>query len=169
MVYCTLLGDISEQACIEVYNAICYAETKKEPMILYINSYGGDVTSGTALALRIRNSKVKITTYALADCQSIALLIFASGIKRLASKHTCFMFHSVLAEVSLKKVSHIENSLNDIKRDNARMIRLLSDYTGIADSWFNLKSAAEYDYIFNGFEALKLNMVTSLYDLKVIK
>lgn len=165
MIYCTLLGDITDQSCIEVHNAISYAESKKEPMILYINSYGGDVTAGTALALRIRNSKVKISTYALADCQSIALLIFASGAKRLASKYTCFMFHSILAEVSLKKVSHIENSLNDIKRDNARMIRLLSDYTGIADSWFNLKSAAEYDYIFNGFEALKIKMATNLYDI----
>ena len=68
---------------------------KREPIRLYINSYGGNVYDMWALIDIILNSKTPIYTYCTGYAMSAAFKIFLAGHKRFATKHTTFMYHQI--------------------------------------------------------------------------
>lgn len=67
--------------------------TAREPIKIYINSPGGLVADGYALIDAIKLSKTPVYTINLANCLSMALLIFISGHKRFSMPHAEFLLH----------------------------------------------------------------------------
>lgn len=67
--------------------------TSREPIKIYINSPGGSVADGYALIDAIKLSKTPVYTINLANCLSMALLIFISGHKRFCMPHAEFLLH----------------------------------------------------------------------------
>lgn len=67
--------------------------TSREPIKIYINSPGGLVADGYALIDAIKLSKTPVYTINLANCLSMALLIFISGHKRFSMPHAEFLLH----------------------------------------------------------------------------
>lgn len=65
----------------------------REPIKIYINSPGGSVADGYALIDAIKLSKTPVYTINLANCLSMALLIFISGHKRFCMPHAEFLLH----------------------------------------------------------------------------
>lgn len=65
----------------------------REPIKIYINSPGGLVADGYALIDAIKLSKTPVYTINLANCLSMALLIFISGHKRFSMPHAEFLLH----------------------------------------------------------------------------
>lgn len=83
-----------------VYHILRYNRLDKDipvedriPIKIYINSQGGSVSDGYALIDAIRLSKTPIYTINLANCLSMALLIFIAGHKRYAMPHSEFLLH----------------------------------------------------------------------------
>ena len=64
-----------------------------EPIKLIINSLGGEVYSGLALVDVIDSSQTPIHTICHGSAMSMALIIYAAGHHRLASKYATFMYH----------------------------------------------------------------------------
>lgn len=67
--------------------------TSREPIKIYINSPGGSVADGYSLIDAIKLSKTPVYTINLANCLSMALLIFISGHKRFCMPHAEFLLH----------------------------------------------------------------------------
>lgn len=67
----------------------------REPIKLYINTYGGDCYDGFGLIATIQNSKTPIHTYVHGYAMSMGLLIAAVGHKRFASKLATYMYHQI--------------------------------------------------------------------------
>lgn len=65
----------------------------RKPIVLYLNSPGGSVTSGFALIDAIRLSKTPVYTVNLGICYSMGFLIFLAGHKRFAMPHSTFLMH----------------------------------------------------------------------------
>nr|DAL32857.1 MAG TPA_asm: hypothetical protein [Caudoviricetes sp.] len=65
----------------------------REPIKIYINSPGGSVADGYSLIDAIKLSKTPVYTINLANCLSMALLIFISGHKRFCMPHAEFLLH----------------------------------------------------------------------------
>ena len=65
----------------------------REPIRIYINSYGGSVYDMWALIDIIENSKTPIYTYCSGYAMSAAFNIFLAGHKRYATKHATFLYH----------------------------------------------------------------------------
>jgi ATP-dependent Clp protease protease subunit len=106
------LGDID---CIEVNEIIqdIYEindeDAKKqtvEPIKLIINSFGGEVFSGLALIDVIDNSQTPIHTICHGTAMSMALIIYAAGHHRIASKYSTFMYHEAAYELNGKVAFH---------------------------------------------------------------
>lgn len=70
-------------------------EFKREPIKLYVNSYGGSVYDMWALIDIIQNSKSPIYTYCTGYAMSAGFKIFLAGHKRFASKHAIFLYHQM--------------------------------------------------------------------------
>ena len=68
---------------------------KREPIKIYINSYGGGIYDMLGLIDIIVNSKTPIYTYCTGYAMSAAFKIFLAGHKRYCYKHSTFMFHQM--------------------------------------------------------------------------
>ena len=73
---------------------LCY---NREPIKLYINSYGGSIDDMWGLIDIILASKTPIYTYCLGYAQSAAFNIFLAGHKRFCLEHSVFMYHQMSA------------------------------------------------------------------------
>lgn len=89
---------------------------KREPIKLYINSYGGSVYDMWGLIDIILNSKTPIYTYCTGYAMSAAFKIFLAGHKRYCYKHSTFMYHQMSCQLSGK--------LQDVKENREEMDRL---------------------------------------------
>jgi ATP-dependent Clp protease protease subunit len=77
----------------------------RKPIILYINSPGGDVSSGYGLIDAILTSETPVWTVNQALCASMGFLIYIAGHKRYSMPHSQFLLHdgSVFAFDSTEK------------------------------------------------------------------
>jgi ATP-dependent Clp protease protease subunit len=66
---------------------------KRQPILLYITSNGGEVDSGFELIDVIRNSKTPVYTINLGYQYSMGFLIGLAGHKRFATKNAKFLMH----------------------------------------------------------------------------
>ena len=66
---------------------------ERMPIILYINSPGGDIVAGFGVIDAILTSKTPVYTVNLGECSSMGFLIFIAGAKRFAMPHCEFLMH----------------------------------------------------------------------------
>ena len=94
-----MLGYIDEESVNEVIQLIYdineedIKKTQVEPIKLIINSPGGEVYSGLALIDVIDSSQTPVYTICHGAAMSMALIVYAAGHHRLASKYATFMYH----------------------------------------------------------------------------
>jgi ATP-dependent Clp protease protease subunit len=67
---------------------------ERKPIIIFINSPGGQVVEGWALIDAITNSKTPVYTVNLGQCASMAFMIAIAGHKRYAMPHSEYMMHA---------------------------------------------------------------------------
>ncbi len=72
----------------------------RTPILLYINSGGGDFDSAMALADIITKSRTPVYTYCIGACCSGGALVFISGAKRYISCYAFVMIHGMNVETS---------------------------------------------------------------------
>lgn len=77
------------------YNRIDKGIPKEErtPIILYINSPGGNVVDGYGVIDAILTSETPVYTVNVAMCASMGFLIFIAGAKRFSFEHSEFLMH----------------------------------------------------------------------------
>lgn len=82
---------------------------KREPIHLFVNSFGGTVYDMWSLIDIILQSKTPIYTYCTGYAMSAACEIFLAGHKRFVSKHAILMYHQLSA--------WSEGTIQDLKFD----------------------------------------------------
>jgi ATP-dependent Clp protease protease subunit len=106
------LGDIEGDSVNELIEIIYEIneedakKTQKEPIKLIINSFGGELYSGLALVDVIDSSLTPVYTICHGSAMSMALVVFAAGHKRFASKYATFMYHEASYETDGKVLHH---------------------------------------------------------------
>lgn len=138
-----------------------YKDWIREPIMLFINSNGGNAYDAFALADIIKTSKTPVYTVAIGWCMSGGLLIFMAGKKRFVGENATLMFHDVTGWVN-DKTEGIKQELEESKRLSKMYCNLitynslvkqeiLDDYITRKAEWFisaeeaiNLKIAHEY-------------------------
>ncbi len=85
------------------------AVSKRKPIVLYINSPGGSVTSGYALVDAIQLSKTPVYTVNMGICYSMGFLIFLAGHKRFAMPHSTFLMHDGSSGVFWESTSKLKD------------------------------------------------------------
>jgi ATP-dependent Clp protease protease subunit len=98
-------------------------KTTVEPIKLIINSFGGELYSGLALVDTIDNSQTPIYTICHGAAMSMALIVYAAGHHRLASKYATFMYHEAAYSTEGKVVFHKQEL-----KEAARTDKMCDDY-----------------------------------------
>ena len=101
------LGDISRDTPNEVARRI--GDTPRErPIILLINSGGGDVEQGNAIAGAV-SMHGNVIGLVIGKCDSMALSVFVACSSRLALPHATFFFHSRTREMGNMPILMLED------------------------------------------------------------
>jgi len=103
------IDDETSNDIIQLIYEINEEDTKKQivdPIKLIINSGGGEIYSGLALIDIIDNSSTPIHTICHGRAMSMALIVYAAGHHRIASKYATFMYHEGHYEVEGKVAMH---------------------------------------------------------------
>jgi len=123
------LGEINVESVndiIEIIYEINEEDVKKttvEPIKLIINSFGGELYSGLALIDVMDNSPIPIHTVCHGSAMSMALIVYAAGHHRSASRYATFMYHEASYETDGKVMFH-KQELSEVERTD----KICDDY-----------------------------------------
>jgi ATP-dependent Clp protease protease subunit len=158
------LGDIDSEITNDIIQLIYEIneedakKTQVEPIKLIINSFGGEVYSGLALIDVIDNSLTPVYTICHGSAMSMALIIYAAGHQRMASKNATFMYHEAGYPVEGKVVHH-KQELKEVERIDkicdsyllsrtkftSKMLKDVKDKQG--EWYFDVKVAHKYGLV----------------------
>jgi ATP-dependent Clp protease protease subunit len=128
-----------------------------DPITISINSGGGGVFDGLRLINAMNNSAVPINTICDGMAFSMAAVILASGVDRVANVGCSFMIHEVSAGApGGQTMDHIKWATTILNVENI-LIGILADTSGL--SYDDVQRAAEYETFYNADEAALLGFV----------
>lgn len=136
----------------------------REPIYLYINSYGGNVYDGLALIGLIQQSKTPVYTVATGKVMSMALILTVVGHKRFATPYTTFMFHSVNG-FSCGSLGDLEADLEEKQRLNKLLVDLFKSKTDFDSKFLKKIKSGKKDYYFDTETALQKNVIDHFVSL----
>ena len=120
--------DSMSKVCYSLLNILSDDQEKEDkekdfernPIKIYVNSYGGLVNDMWALVDIMLNSKTPIYTYSTSHADSCGFLIFIAGSKRFITKHTKMCCHQFS--------SGVRGTYQDIKEQVEDLDRLWRDF-----------------------------------------
>jgi ATP-dependent Clp protease protease subunit len=161
------LGEIDSESVNDIIQLIYeindedIRKTQVEPIQLIINSLGGEIYSGLALIDVMENSQIPIYTVCHGSAMSMALIVYAAGHQRYASKNATFMYHEAIYPIEGKIVHH-KQELKEVERiDKICDDYLLSKTSFTEEQLSNIKKT-QGEWYFNAETALELNVVNKI-------
>ena len=137
-----------------------------KPIRLLIHSYGGDLEQANFFCDLIESSRIPIITIAMGVAMSAGFLIFLSGHKRYAFKHTQMLVHSGSAAFQ-GTAEQIEDAQKKYKKQVDAMREYILRKTQIPESLFNKNK--NRDWYLTATELQKYDIVDEIItDLSII-
>ena len=96
----------------EVYN-----DYVREPIQIYINTFGGSMYDSMGLMDVMFTSETPIHTFALGKCMSAGFTIFLAGSQRYCMKNTTFMYHNLAHTVTGRYGQLIDGIEEDMRME----------------------------------------------------
>jgi len=123
-------------------------------IFLFINSGGGNLYEGFALANVISSSRIPITTVALGECDSAALIIAMAGHRRLVMQDTSILSHQYSAGIGLSKHGDIQARVKDFELTASKVVRHYCACTGLSEQKVRADLVKETDVFLSPEEAV---------------
>lgn len=130
-------GDVNKESLSRVLKEIIHLhkENPSGEIALLITSTGGDLQAAFAFYDLISGLNISLTTIALGETDSAAIIVFAAGKKRLVSPHTTMFFHqasrSYNGNVPARLIRAAGEEVADLERWSCEVISSVS--TGKVD------------------------------------
>lgn len=131
---------------------------KREPIKLYINSYGGNAYDMWGLIDVILNSKTPIYTYCTGYAMSVAFKIFLAGHKRFCYKHSTFMYHQINFGLS-GRLQDIEENRKEMGDQNTKIEEYVIDRTNLTKDDIKEIREKKKDFYIHSDKAVKYGIV----------
>ena len=132
-----------------------------EPIILFIHSYGGDLDQSQFFCDLVETSHIPVITVAAGVAMSAGLLIFLSGKKRYAFKHSQLLIHQGSAAFS-GTAEEIKSAQESYERKLDKMERYILSHTSIDKKLFDKKKLK--DWYVSGEELLSLGIADKIIE-----
>lgn len=157
-----VIGEITIEHVNSIILQLCYLsnESPKEEITLYINSQGGDFTSGLSLYDILQAIECPIRTVCMGIAASMAALLFACGDKREMLCHSQLMIHDPLISFMGGSALKIHAISQDIMRARELASNILAKHTGRNPSEILEKTAK--DTYFDAEQAIAFGLADSI-------
>lgn len=163
-----LQGSVDSETCNEIIRQLMYLEGNDEisEITIYIDSPGGNVTSGLSLydCIRLVSETKPVKTVCLGLCASMGAILFLSADDRRIIKHGKIMIHDPAFggthDISYKKPHEIQSELDDLNQCREILGKIIAERTGMTlKSVYKLTAVDSY---FSAEEAIEKNLATSI-------
>ena len=137
---------------------------RRQPINIYINSYGGEVYEGLALISLIKNMQEKgyiINTYSESKSMSMGFVIFCVGTNRYMSRYSTLMCHSV-SSMTYGKVQDMIVDLDETIRLDELIKSIILEHTDIDIEILDEVTRCKKDWYINSNEALEYKIATEI-------
>lgn len=157
-----ICGEIDDLVSSNVVSELLYLDSlNHDDIYLYINSPGGNVTSGLAIYDTMNYIKSDVSTICLGIAASMAALILSSGTKgkRLILPNADVMIHQVFGK-SEGQASDIEIATHRILSLKNRLNKILSKNTG--KSLKTIEKDTDRDNYLSASESIQYGIVDKI-------
>ena len=149
----------------ELLKELLYLEMEddEEEITLYINTPGGEVSSGMAVYDYLTMMKAPIRTVCIGDAASMGAMIFLAGNKRQMLPHTRLMIHDpsyAYANMSGEKPHEIQHALDKLNETRDMIIGIIAEKTGKTKE--EIANVTAEDTYYNAREALEFGLATEV-------
>ena len=143
------------------------AENPEQDIHVYINSPGGQVTSGLAIIDLFNYVKPDICTYVTGMAASMGSLFLAAGTrgKRFALPNATVMIHQVLGGAR-GQASDIEIQANETLYLKSKLNRMLSDYTYGKTDYETMVALTDRDNYLRPERALEIGLIDQIITVR---
>ncbi len=151
-----ITSDLASSLCATLY----YLNTKsKDPIIIYINSSGGDITSLFSIYDMINIIESPVSTVCMGEASSAAAFILAAGTKglRFAFPNSEIMIHQVQISGLEGSGTDVDKQAKSIKKLKNRLTEILARHTG--QLYNKVLKDCEVDKFMSSEEALKYGII----------
>lgn len=150
-------GEITQESAYSLILQLRYLakEAPGEEIVMYINSRGGEVSSGLALYDVMKAIKCPIRTVCVGMAASMGALIFASGDQREILPHARIMIHDPLLAGGISgSALKVDNLSKELMKMRTMTCEILATHTGktleeiyaktATDSYFTAEEAVAF-------------------------
>jgi len=140
-----------------------YRQDPDKEITIYINSPGGDVSSGMSVFDLIRLIKTPVRTVCMGTAASMGAVLFLAGDKREMLPSSKLMIHDPSpggGSMAGRKPAELEEQLTRLKKTQEMLASLIAEKTGKGlDEILELTSKDTY---FDAEEAVEFGLATSI-------
>lgn len=158
-----LFSEINDTVAMEIISQLEYLDSSgNDDITLYINSPGGSVSAGLAVADAINRSQCDIVTVCTGVVASMGAFILSCGTKgkRYATPLSEIMLHQPLGGVQ-GQASEIQLVAEHITKVKDKLHRILSENTG--QDIQTISRDCDRDFWMNSEEALSYGVVDNIF------
>lgn len=138
-----------------------YKNYIREPIKIFIDSYGGAVYSGLALVNLMTSSKTPVHTYCYSKAMSMGAMIFIAGHKRFIHKNATVMIHQLISGVA-GELKYIEETVESLETLNKLLFKIIRKRTNISKKKLRKIKELKKDWFIIGKKNIKLGIATDL-------
>lgn len=141
---------------------LIFKEFVREPIQLFINSFGGVVYDGLAICDIIKQSKTPIHTIAIGSAMSMGFWIYLTGHKRYIGEHATLMFHDI-SQGTADKTAGIKQELNEALRLQDIILNEITSTSLIKEETLRDYITRKAEWYIPADEAIKLKLADGYY------
>jgi len=157
-----LMNDMNDENISKIIKSIhILNRIAPTPIILWLNSQGGETSNMFALYDVIVSSPAPITTIGLGEVCSAALLILACGAKRLATEN-CWSLHHQISYTATGTEQVVETEAAAARRQATNRYRLLAAHSRKKASWWEQKTKETGDIWLNSEQLLEIGIIDDI-------
>ncbi len=164
-----LVGEVNDESCNELIKQLLLMESEDNtrPITLFINSPGGDVSSGLAVydTIRLMKSPVTAVVTGIAASMGSIIMLACDSDKRFMLPSSRIMIHDCSwgkRDLGGYKPHEVEQELNQLKNVNARLLSIIAQRCGKTVN--QVAKVTKNDRYFDAKEAIAFGLVTEVLD-----
>ena len=164
-----LVGEVNDESCNELIKQLLYMESEDNtsPITLFINSPGGDVSSGLAVydTIRLMKSPVRAVVTGIAASMGSIILLACDKENRFMLPSSKIMIHDCSwgsRNFGGYKPHEIEQELNQLKNTNSRLLSIIAERCGRTVK--QVAKVTMHDSYFDAKESIRFGLVSATVD-----
>lgn len=161
--YIFLYGEICRASVKSVISSLLY--TSADPVYLFLNTPGGDVSDALALydyICHLRNNGKTINTVALGECFSAGMIVLQAGTQRLITRNTYLLIHEIATWIA-GRVSDVKGAAKHLRELQDRVFQILCQRSVLKPRRL-MARVRKGDWNIPPEVALKLRLVDGIYE-----